>query len=138
MRIRSFMLVILAAIAMPLAAEPPEVVLQQILGLDSSQVTAIQELVKAHQTDTQPLFRDAEKLEQSLSSALSATTPNPLEVGKLDLAVRDIQKQIGQKQEAFQQSIVALLTEAQQAQLEQIRGVEAAMRAAQALHQLGF
>ena len=59
-------------------------------------------------------------------------------MGKLAIAIRDLQRQIGQHAQDYAQGFLALLTDAQRSQVQQIRGVETAVRAAAALHQLGL
>ena len=136
---KMFLLVFL--IALPLAAQeqaPPEIVLHQVLNLDSGQVSAIQQLATARQTAIEGLLPQIQKAQQALGTALGADSPDPAEIGKLMINLRDLQHQVEQKQQQFREGFTALLNDAQRAQVDQIRGVETALRAAQALHQLGF
>jgi len=69
---------------------------------------------------------------------LEAPGADPASVGKLAIAIRDLQHQIEQDAQDYAQGFLALLTEPQRSQVQQVRGVENALRAAAALHQLGL
>jgi hypothetical protein len=73
-----------------------------------------------------------------LSDALSLPKPDPGTVGALVLSVNAAQKQFGQIEADFRNGFVGLLSDEQKAKLGFIQSVEAALRAAGALHQLGL
>src|SRR5438445_3683409 len=84
------MLLIALALAIPtaLAAQdeyppPPEIILQQVLGLDASQVSSIQKLVQARQSAVEPLVQQIQKQSQTLAETLNSSSPDPAAVGKL-------------------------------------------------------
>ena len=86
----------------------------------------------------EPLARQIATAQQSLYAALEAPGADPASVGKLAIAIRDLEHQIEQHAQDYAQGFLALLTEPQRTQVQQIRGVENALRAAAALHQLGL
>jgi Spy/CpxP family protein refolding chaperone len=117
---------------------PPELILKEVLQLTDPQIGAIQQLAQARQQAIEPLARQIGATQQALYAALEAPGADPAEVGKLAIAIRDLQRQIEQHAQDYTQGFLALLTDTQRSQVQQIRGVENALRAAAALHQLGL
>jgi Spy/CpxP family protein refolding chaperone len=126
----------------PLCAQsdqvPPELVLKEVLQLTDAQITALQQLEQTRQQAEEPLMKQIGTSQQALQAALQASAPDAAEVGKLVITIDALQRQFAQHQQDFGSSFLALLTDAQRSQVQQIRGIEAALRAAAALHQLGL
>lgn len=117
---------------------PPDAVLREVLQLDDAQLAAIKGLEDKRRSTVEPLMPQLGAAQQAVGAALNADNPDALTVGKAMLAVRDIQKQIDAAQKAFADGFAALLNDTQKQQLEHIHGVEAALRAGQALHAIGL
>jgi peptidoglycan hydrolase CwlO-like protein len=126
--------------ALPLCADsvPPELVLKDVLQLTDPQITTLQQLEQTRQQAVEPLAKQIAATQQALYAALEAPSADPAEVGKLVVTVDTLQRQIAQHQHDFGNGFLAMLTDAQRSQVQQIRGIEAALRAAEALHQLGL
>jgi hypothetical protein len=73
-----------------------------------------------------------------LSDALSSPTPDPGTAGALVITINSLQKQAGQIEAGFRNGFLAVLSDEQKSKLAFIQSVEAALRAAGALHQLGL
>ena len=142
-------LVILAlvlAIAAPIAAQappqpdgpPPELVLKNVLELSDEQIAALRDLERARSDAAGALGQRIEARQQALSAALSAASPDPGAVGALVISINSLQKQFGEIQEGFRNGFLGLLTDGQKAKVGFIQGVETALRAAGALHQIGL
>jgi Spy/CpxP family protein refolding chaperone len=133
-----------ALLAVPLIAgpgeqaPPPELILKEVLQLTDPQIGAIQQLAQARQQAIEPLAKQIAATQQALYEALEAAGADPATVGKLAMTIRELQRQVGQHEQDYAQGFLALLTEPQRSQVQQIRGVESALRAAAALHQLGL
>ena len=126
--------------ALPLCADsvPPELVLKDVLQLTDVQITALQQLEQNRQQAVEPLMMQIGTTQQALQAALQASAPDAAVVGQLVVTVDGLQRQIAQHQQDFEGGFLAMLTDAQRSQVQQIRGIEAALRAAAALHQLGL
>lgn len=139
-------LALILAIAAPIAAQipappggpPPELVLKDALGLSDGQMAALRDLERARFAAAGALQQQVEAQQQALSAALSATSPDPGAVGALVISITSLQKQFGQNQEGFRNGFLGLLTDEQKSKVGFIQGVETALRAAGALHQLGL
>ena len=127
-------------VALPAFAQspPPELVLQQLLGLESSQVAAIQNLNAQRRAAIEPLVAQMRPLEQELAAAIESASPDASGVGALVLSIRALQRQIMQHDQNARAAFADILTPAQRGQLEAIRGVEAAIHAIEALRLLGL
>lgn len=142
----ALVLALILAVAVPVAAQmppppggpPPELVLKEVLGLSDGQVAALRDLERARFEAASALQRQVEAQQQALSAALSATPPDPGAVGALLISVTSLQKQFGQVQEGFRNGFLGLLSDEQKSRVGFIQGIEAALRAAGALHQLGL
>ena len=134
------------AIAAPIAAQappppggpPPELVLKEVLGLSDGQVATLRDLERVRAEAAGALQQQVEARQQALSAALSAPSPDPAVVGALVISVTSLQKQFGKVQEGFRDGFLGLLSDEQKSRVGFIQGVEAALRAAGALHQLGL
>ena len=126
--------------ALPLYADsvPPELVLKDVLQLTDAQITTLQQLEQTRQQAVEPLMRQIVPAQQALQAALQQSNPDAAVVGQLVVTVDALQRQIAQHQQDFGNGFLAMLTDAQRSQVQQIRGIEAALRAAAALHQLGL
>ena len=126
--------------ALPLCADsvPPELVLKDVLQLTDAQITTLQQLEQTRQQAVEPLMRQIGISQQALQAALQASVPDAAEVGKLVVALDALQRQIAQLQQDFGSSFLSMLTDAQRSQVQQALGIEKALRAAAALHQLGL
>ena len=126
--------------ALPLRADsvPPELVLKDVLQLTDAQITTLQQLEQTRQQAVEPLMRQIVPAQQALQAALQQSNPDAAVVGQLVVTVDALQRQIAQHQQDFGNGFLAMLTDAQRSQVQQIRGIEAALRAAAALHQLGL
>ena len=126
----------------PLCAQsdqvPPELVLKEVLQLTDPQITTLQQLEQTRQQAVEPLMRQIVPAQQALQAALQQPNPDAAVVGQLAVTVDALQRQIAQHQQDFGNGFLAMLTDAQRSQVQQIRGIEAALRAAAALHQLGL
>ena len=139
-------LTLILAIAAPIAAQigpppggpPPELVLKDALGLSDGQMAALLDLERARSAATGAFQQQVEAQQQALSAALSAASPDPGAVGPLVISITSLQKQFGQNQEGFRNGFLGLLTDEQKSRVGFIQGVETALRAAGALHQLGL
>lgn len=139
-------LTLILAIASPLAAQmppppggpPPELVLKDVLGLSDGQVATLRDLERARTDAAGALQPQVEAQQQALSAALSAASPDPGAVGALLISITSLQKQFGQIQEGFRNGFLGLLTDDQKSRIGFIQGVETALKAAGALHQLGL
>ncbi len=82
--------------------------------------------------------RQLEDRQRALFDALSLSTPDPGTVGALVISINAAQKQFGQIEASFRNGFLGLLSDEQKSKLGFIQSVEAALRAAGALHQLGL
>jgi len=139
---RTAMVFLALFIAVPMLAQqqapPPEAILHEVLGLTDAQMTSLQQLEQARQATVQPLLPQLAQAQQGVAAALNADPGDPLAIGNAMLAVRNLQRQIEQAQTTLNEGFLALLTDAQRTQVQQIHGIEAALHAAQALHALGL
>ena len=126
--------------ALPLSADsvPPELVLKEVLQLTDAQITTLQQLEQSRQQAVEPPMRQIAPAQQALQAALQESNPDPAKIGQLVVTIDALQHQIAQHQQDFGSGFLAMLTDAQRSQVQQIRGIEAALRAAAALHQLGL
>ena len=139
-------LALILAMAAPIAAQippppggpPPELVLRDALGLSDGQMAALGDLERARSAAAGALQQQVEAQQQALSAVLSAASPDPGAVGALVISITSLQKQFGQNQEGFRNGFLGLLTDEQKSKVGFIQGVETALRAAGALHQLGL
>jgi hypothetical protein len=142
----TIVLALILAIAAPIGAQmppppagpPPELVLKEVLGLSEGQVATLRDVERARADAAGALQRQVEAQQQALSAALSATPPDPGVAGALVISITSLQKQFGQVQEGFRIGFLGLLSDEQQSRVGFIQGVETALRAAGALHQLGL
>jgi Spy/CpxP family protein refolding chaperone len=148
MKKSALILALILAIAAPIAAQippppplggpPPELVLKDVLGLSDGQVAALRDLERARSDAAGALQQQVEAQQQALSAALSAASPDPGAVGAFVISITSLQKQFGQIQEGFRNGFLGLLSDEQKSRVGFIQGVETALRAAGALHQLGL
>ena len=146
MKKSALVLALILAIAVPMTAQvppppggpPPELVLKDVLGLSEGQVAGLRDLERARADAAGALQRQLEAQQQALSAALSAPLPDPGAVGALVISITSIQKQIAGVQEGFRNGFLGLLSDEQKSMVGFIQGVEAALRAAGALHQIGL
>jgi Spy/CpxP family protein refolding chaperone len=122
----------------PLGGPPPDSVLKEILGLSDQQFASVRDLAHARASAADNLRRQLEDRQRALSDALSSPTPDPGTVGALVISTNSLQNQGGQIEAGFRNGFLALLSEEQKSKLAFIQSVEAALRAAGALHQLGL
>jgi len=140
MRTKFATIVCALLMALPLCADsvPPEPILKDVLQLTDAQITTLQQLEQTRQQAVEPLMRQIVPAQQALQAALQQSNPDAAVVGQLVVTVDALQRQIAQHQQDFGNDFLAMLTDAQRSQVQQIRGIEAALRAAAALHQLGL
>jgi hypothetical protein len=146
MKRSALVLALILAIAAPVAAQmppppggpPPELVLKEVLGLSDGQLAALRDLERARADAAGALQRQVEAQQQALSAALSVSLPDPGAVGALVISITSLQKQFGQVQGSFRDGFLGILTDDQKSRVGFIQGVEGALRAAGALHQLGL
>jgi Spy/CpxP family protein refolding chaperone len=146
MKKSAFILALVLVIAAPIAAQipsppkgpPPELVLKDVLGLSDGQLAALRDFERARSDASGALQQQVEAQQQALSAALSAASPDPGAVGALVISITSLQKQFGQIQEGFRNGFLGLLSDEQKSRVGFIQGVETALRAAGALHQLGL
>ncbi len=139
-------LALLLPVAVPIAAQappplggpPPEYVLKEVLGLSDQQLASVRDLAQARASAADTLRRQLEDRQRALSDALSLPTPDPGTVGALVISINPLQKQFGQIEADFRNGFLGLLSDEQKSKLGFIQSVEAALRAAGALHQLGL
>ena len=122
----------------PPGGPPPELVLKEVLGLSEGQVATLRDLERARADAAGGIQRQVEAQQQALSAALSVTPPDPGVVGALVISITSLQKQFGSVQEGFRNGFLGLLNEDQKSRVGFIQGVEGALRAAGALHQVGL
>jgi Spy/CpxP family protein refolding chaperone len=146
MRKPPLILALLLAFAVPIAAQvppppggpPPEYVLKEVLGLSDQQLASFRDLAQARASAAETLRRQLENQQRALSDALSAAAPDPGTVGALVISINSLQNQFGQIEAGFRNGFLGLLTDEQKSKLGFIQSVEAALRAAGVLHQLGL
>jgi hypothetical protein len=146
MKKSALVLGLMLAIAAPMAAQmpqppggpPPELVLKEVLGLSDGQVATLRDLERARADAAGAIQRQVEAQQQALSAALSAPLPDPGAVGALVISITSLQKQFGQVQGSFRDGFLGILSDEQKSRVGFIQGVETALRAAGALHQLGL
>jgi Spy/CpxP family protein refolding chaperone len=146
MKTSALVLALILAIAAPVAAQmpppaggpPPEFVLKEVLGLSDGQLATLGALERARADAAAPIQRQVEAQQQALSAALSAPLPDPGAVGALVISVASLQKQFAQVQAGFRDGFLGLLSDEQKSRVGFIQGVEGALRAAGALHQIGL
>ena len=126
--------------ALPLSADavPPELVLKDVLQLTEAQVGGLQALAQAHRQAVESLMPQIYTAQEALQMTLQGSNPDATEVGRMVITIDALQRQVGQHQQDYASGFLALLTDAQRAQVQQIRTIEIALRAAAALHQLGL
>ena len=117
---------------------PPELVLMHVLDLSQDQVFEIQRLGEERAAAIEPVAFEIQSLHEELAMILESETPDPGQVGEIVLAVRGLEKEIGAQQERFRQGFEAMLTLEQKERVGHINGVALALRAAEALGQLGL
>ena len=145
MKKSALVLALILAIAAPIAAQmppaggpPPELVLKEVLGLSDGQLASLGDLERVRTDAAGALQRKVEAQQQALSAALSAPLPDPGAVGALVISITSLQKQFAQVQGGFRDGFLALLSDEQKARVGFIQGVDGALRAAGALHQIGL
>ena len=140
MRTKFATIVCALLMALPLCADsvPPELVLKDVLQLTDAQITTLQQLEQTRQQAVDPLMRQIGISQQALQAALQASAPDAAVVGQLVVTIDALQRQIAQHQQDFGRGFLAMLTDAQRSQVQQVHGIEGALRAAAALHQLGL
>jgi Spy/CpxP family protein refolding chaperone len=141
-------LALLLAFAVPIAAQappplggpPPEYVIKEVLGLSDQQLASFRDLAQARASAAETLRRQLEDRQRALSDAFSLPSPDPDPgtVGALVISINSLQKQFGQIEAGFRNGFLGLLSDEQKSKLGFIQSVEAALRAAGALHQLGL
>jgi hypothetical protein len=126
--------------ALPLRADavPPELVLKDVLQLTEAQVGGLQELAQAHRQAVESLMPQIYTAQEALQMTLQGSNPDATEVGRMVITIDALQRQIAQHQQDYARGFLALLTDAQRSQVQQIRTIEIALQAAAALHQLGL
>jgi hypothetical protein len=126
--------------ALPLRADsvPPELVVKDVLQLTEAQVGGLLGLEQTHRQADEPLVRQISTAQQALQMTLQGSNPDAAEVGRIVITIDALQRQIAQHQQDYARGFLDLLTDAQRSQVQQIRTVEIALRAAAALHQLGL
>ncbi len=102
------------------------------------QLASFRDLAQARASAADTLRRQLEDRQRALSDALSLPTPDPGTAGNLVITINSLQKQFGQIEAGFRNGFLGLLSDEQKSKLEFIQSVEAALRAAGALHQLGL
>jgi Spy/CpxP family protein refolding chaperone len=127
-----------AGFGCPTGGPPPEVALREALGLSDEQVAALHTLLEARRQAMEALQPQVAEAERALREAIADSEPDPTTIGTLTLQLEQLRAQVRDVDTAFRDGFLALLTEEQAARLEQIRATEGALRAAQALHQLGI
>ena len=136
---RKISIVVFALVlALPLAAQTPEEVLRGVLNLNDDQIAALQQLLQARASAIQPIEVQIRQTEAQLAQLLYSESPDPCVVGALAQTIHSLRRQVGGHFEQFQQSFAAILNDDQKQRLEFIFGVERALHAAGALHQLGL
>jgi Spy/CpxP family protein refolding chaperone len=122
----------------PLGGPPPEYVLKEVLGLSDQQLASFRDLAQARASAAETLRSQLEDRQRALSDAISLPSPDPGAVGALVISIDSLQKQFGQIEAGFRNGFLGLLSDEQKSKLGFIQSVEAALRAAGALHQLGL
>jgi len=101
-------------------------------------LASVRDLAQARAGAADPFRRQLEDRQRALADALSLSTPDPGAVGALVISVNSLQKQFGQIEASFRNGFLGLLSDEQKSKLGFIQSVEAALRAAGALHQIGL
>ncbi len=102
----------------------PLQVVDEFLQLQPSQVTELDQLLKARQTTLVPLFQTAQALIQQLGNLLNSGG-NPAQVGILVIQIHALQQQMAKAQQAFLSQFTAILD------AEQLQKLQAVQIAAQ-------
>ena len=93
--------------------------LKASLSLTDDQVTQMQTIFKAHHEAAQPLFTQMRANREAMKTALSATEPNPTEVGKIVIAGTGLRSQMRALEDKMKADIGAILTPEQKAKFDQ-------------------
>ena len=133
-----FALLLTAGSAFAQQGPPPQAILHEILQLDDAQMKALDQLAQKQRAAVEPLVAQLGPAQRAVDDAINASAPDPGAIGRAILAVRDLQQKIEAAHRAYADGFLALLTDAQKAQVQQIRNIEAALHAAEALHAIGL
>lgn len=109
------LLVAVTAAAQPFPPEGPQAVrpqaaLAKYLALTPEQVTAWQQIAQDEAAAIKPLAENVRDLQKQLETALQATTPDPLAVGKLAVSIHSVRDQIRAANESAKAKRIAALT----------------------------
>ena len=95
--------------------------LKTYLALTDTQVTAIQDLLKQHQSAAFPIRQDLRARNQELRNALDTAEPSPAAVGQLVIVQHSLRSQLRTLNLKLQGDIAAKLTPEQQQKFEQLK-----------------
>lgn len=146
MKKSALVLALILAIVAPVAAQMPpppggplpQLVLKEVLGLSDGQLASLGDLERVRADAAGAIQRQVEAQQQALSAALSVTPPDPGAVGTIVISLTSLQKQFAGVQEGFRNGFLGLLSDEQKSRVGFIQGVETALKAAGALHQIGL
>jgi Spy/CpxP family protein refolding chaperone len=110
-------------------------VLQRDLNLTDSQVSRIRELAESRKTQFASIREQARPKFERLMSLLRQPNPDPAEVGRATIELKQVHEQATAKQTALEKDFYNILTDNQRATVDKLRSQGAAVLA---LHRLGL
>ena len=120
------------------ADAPPLAILKTVLDLSQEQLGEIRGLVQERAAAVQPLAEQVKIYEKELKETLDGDSPDSVVIGDLVLDIQMLRQEIEGHQQIFRQGFRMLLTAEQVDRIGNIHKVALAVRAAQALGQLGL
>lgn len=101
----------------------------QYLGLSEAQQATWKSLHEQHRTETEPLRAEGREIRGRLQDALSATSPDPTAVGTATLAAKQHREKIRGSQKAFEDRLLATLSDEQKTKFEAFKAASGGRRA---------
>ena len=117
---------------------PPLAVLKVTLELTEVQLEDTVALVQERQVAIASLADELEAAKQQLEAATGSDDPDPAEVGTLVLDIQSLKQELAGQKASYAERFEALLSDEQLTRLKHITNVGFAVRAAQALNEVGF
>ena len=117
---------------------PPEAVLRVALELTEEQVAELRDLLRNRAEATRSISEQIRLLQQDLEGQTNSDAPDPGEIGNIVLDIRAQRHEVRQIQGEFNETFHTLLTPEQQERLGHIGRIGLAVRAAQAIAELGL
>lgn len=131
--------VLTIVLAVPLlAGPPPDQILKATLDLDEQQLGELQHLMESRRIAVTDATRRMAELRGQLESALNEPDPDPGAAGALVIAIRAVERQIGQHQDNFRNAFFGILSDEQRQRVDSFKFIRAAFMGGTALDELGL